>query len=171
MDNIQFKVNGKAITAALDDSDLPLVDFLQQDLHLTGTKFCCGIGVCRACTVSVQRQPGAPSEPMLACSTPLSSLQGANISTIEGVAQDDKLHPLQQAMLDQFSFQCGYCTSGFLMAAMTLWDNLLDDPIAKAAVDSVVHETLKDHLCRCSGYVRYYDAVKLAILNQPGMTL
>ncbi|NQZ07398.1 MAG: 2Fe-2S iron-sulfur cluster binding domain-containing protein [Algicola sp.] len=170
MDNITFSVNGKPVKASAAEADLPLVDFLQEDLGLTGTKFCCGIGVCRACTVSVRRQPGAPPEPMIACSTPLSSLQGVEISTIESVANHDTLHPLQQAFLTHFSFQCGYCTSGFLMAAMTLWDRLVDNPINKQDLDEVVHNTLKDHICRCTGYIRYYEAVKAAILNQPGMT-
>jgi aerobic-type carbon monoxide dehydrogenase small subunit (CoxS/CutS family) len=107
---------------------------------------------------------------MLSCSIPLSSLNGTHIQTIEGVEQNGHLHPLQQAFLAHFSFQCGYCTSGFLMAAMTLWDKLVDNPIAKTSLDEVVHDTLKDHVCRCSGYIRYYDAVKTAILQQPGMT-
>ncbi|KKJ76775.1 hypothetical protein WH95_11655 [Kiloniella litopenaei] len=169
MADISFSVNGKAVHASQDEADLPLIDFLQEDLNLTGTKFCCGIGVCRACTVSVRRQPGAPSEPMIACSTPLSSLSGVEVYTVESVAENGKLHPLQQEFLDHFSFQCGYCTPGFLMAAMTLWDRLTDNPIPKDALDKVIDDALKDHICRCTGYIRYYEAVKAAILKQPGM--
>ena len=169
MANIHFSVNGKPVVASSHDADLPLVDYLQEDLDLTGTKFCCGIGVCRACTVSVRRQPGAPLEPMIACSTPLSSLEGVEVHTIEGVEKNGTLHPIQQAFLDHFSFQCGYCTSGFLMASITLWDRLLNNPIPRSDLDRVVNDALKDHICRCTGYIRYYDAVKDAILKQPGM--
>ncbi len=169
MADISFSVNGKSVTAPAAEADLPLVEFLQDDLRLTGTKFCCGIGVCRACTVSVRRQPGAPPEPMISCSTPLSQIQGVAITTVEGVAQSGKLHPLQTAFLEHFAFQCGYCTPGFLMAAVILWERLQVRPIPLNDLDTVIADALGEHICRCSGYVRYYEAVRDAILKQPGM--
>ncbi len=171
MADISFSVNGNPVSALAADGDIPLVDFLQENLNLTGTKFCCGIGVCRACTVSVRRQPGAPPEPMIACSTPLSQLRGVAVTTVEGVATASGLHPLQMAFLEHFSFQCGYCTPGFLMAAITLWERLQVSPIPAGDLDKAIDDALDAHICRCSGYVLYYQAVRAAILEQGGMVV
>ncbi|SDE53923.1 (2Fe-2S)-binding protein [Kordiimonas lacus] len=169
MADISFILNGTGVTASANLSDLPLVDFLQEDQGLTGTKFCCGIGVCRACTVSVRRAPGAPPEVLLACSTPLSQMAGLEVYTVESVATDGMLHPLQEALLKGFAFQCGYCTPGFLMAAITLWDRLKAAPIPASALDAAIDQAIGDHICRCTGYVRYYEAIKQAILNEGGL--
>lgn len=171
MADISFSVNGKTVSVPAAEGELPLVEYLQEDLRLTGTKFCCGIGVCRACTVSVRRQPGAPPEPMIACSTPLSQLQGVDVSTVEGVARNGELHPLQKAFLEHFAFQCGYCTPGFLMAALILWERLRISPVPLNDLDGAIDDALGDHICRCSGYVRYYEAVRGAILSQPGLVV
>ena len=169
MADITFEINGQQVTAPSDLADLPLIDYLQEDKGLTGTKFCCGIGICRACTVSVQRSAGAPREVLLACSTPLSEMEGLSVHTVEGVAAGGQLHPLQQALLTNFSFQCGYCTPGFLMAAKTLWDRLELSPIPAIALDDAIEQAIGAHICRCTGYVRYYAAIKEAIVNQGGL--
>lgn len=168
---VNFSVNGSPVSVSGDERHLLLIDYLQEDLGLTGTKFCCGIGVCRACTVKVQRQPDAPMDVLLSCSTPLSTLDGFEIFTIENVAVDNDLHPLQEAFLTNFAFQCGYCTSGFLMAAISLWDRLVTNPIPKPALDAAIENAIGAHICRCTGYVRYHEAVKSAIINQGGLVI
>ncbi len=169
MNDIEFTVNGQWVTAPANLSSLPLVDFLQEELGLTGTKFGCGIGVCRACTVAVRRRAEAPLEVLLACSTPLAEVAGLKVFTIEGVAQGGKLHPLQTAILEEFAFQCGYCTPGFVMAAFELWDRLESSPVPLPALDEMIHAALGAHVCRCTGYLKYYAAVRKAILNEGGL--
>lgn len=168
---VTFSVNGQRVTAPAGELDLPLVDFLQEDLGLTGTKFCCGIGVCRACTVAVRRHKDAPLETTLACSTTIGSLQGVDIITIESQARHGQLSPLQEAFLREFAFQCGYCTSGFLMAAVTLAENLQMSPVPEEQLDQEIEKALGEHICRCTGYVRYYSAVKKVLLATPGTVL
>jgi aerobic-type carbon monoxide dehydrogenase small subunit (CoxS/CutS family) len=138
--SIRFTVNGLAQEVDDGRGEDRLLDFLHDDLNLTGTKFCCGIGVCRACTVSVAKA-GSPAEtPVISCSTALASLDGAVITTIEGVSQGADILPIQQAFLTQFAFQCGYCTPGFVMASKIFLDQLalasppadLDDAIERA---------------------------------------
>ncbi|RED50825.1 (2Fe-2S)-binding protein [Aestuariispira insulae] len=167
--DIRFSVNGKPVTAPGDEPDLPLVDFLQEDLGQTGTKFCCGIGVCRACTVAVRRHPQAPLEPMLSCSTPVSELEGVDILTVEGQSVDGHPNALQEALLTNFAFQCGYCTPGFVMAATVMMDRLRRSPVKMEDLDPFIDNWLGDHICRCTGYVRYYRAIKQVILNSPGL--
>ncbi|WP_089720944.1 (2Fe-2S)-binding protein [Candidatus Entotheonella palauensis] len=101
-------INGTAKNFPDKMGSAKLLDVLHGQLNLTGTKLCCGIGVCRACTTVVRRQPGANRQPVISCSTALSTLKDSEITTIEGVAQKDgKLHPVQQAFLDHFAFQLG----------------------------------------------------------------
>ena len=96
---ISLRINGQLVQRNVSN-DLALVDFLQEELGLTGTKLCCGIGICKACTVAVKLTPQSISQPLLACSTPAVLLDGQSITTIEGVAHPDKLSPVQQAFLD-----------------------------------------------------------------------
>lgn len=173
---ITFFVNGTEVTAEAADREMPLAEFLCEDRGLTGTKQSCEIGVCRACTVAVQRDGKAPLGVLLSCMTPLSELAGAHIHTVEGLEQRDEtgqavdLHPLQRAFLTHFAFQCGYCTPGFLMAAVVLMDRLRRSPVAKAELDTTIAQALGVHICRCTGYVRYHDAVKQVILQTAGLT-
>ena len=109
-------------------SDLALIDLLHEDLGLTGAKFGCGIGVCRACTVLARRTQASLAEPLLACSTPAVALDGYWLETIEGVAGPDGLSPVQTAFLNHFAFQCGYCTPGFVMATLILLERLRAAP-------------------------------------------
>ncbi len=157
---ISFHVNGTH--HQVDDSRgrEVLLDYLQGDLNLTGTKLCCGIGVCRACTVAVAKG-GSPAEaPTIACSTPLHLLGGTRIRTVEGVAEGETLTPVQDAFLRHFSFQCGYCAPGFVMAATMFLDSLSRNPVPVADLDSAIEDAIGAHICRCSGYVRYYQALR-----------
>jgi aerobic-type carbon monoxide dehydrogenase small subunit (CoxS/CutS family) len=159
--SIQFEVNGKKHQVADNRAPEKLLDFLHEELNLTGTKLCCGIGICRACTVSVAKGKSPEEEPVLACSTALSTLDGARITTVEGVSNGRNLLPIQEAFLDHFSFQCGYCTPGFVMASKIFLDWLKTAPImTDAQLDTAIDDAIGEHICRCTGYVRYYQALK-----------
>ncbi|MDX1577012.1 MAG: 2Fe-2S iron-sulfur cluster-binding protein, partial [Gemmatimonadota bacterium] len=148
---------------------LSLVDFLHDELDLTGTKFCCGIGVCRACTVAVRSRPGAPSRPVLGCSTPAAALDGAEITTVEGLGSAERLSDLQRAFLDHFAFQCGYCTPGFLTAATILLERLREAPVERGELDAAIEDAVGAHICRCTGYVRYHRAIRSVVESTPGL--
>jgi aerobic-type carbon monoxide dehydrogenase small subunit (CoxS/CutS family) len=153
--------------------DMMLVDVLHEYLGLAGTRFACGQGVCGACTVIVDDASG--SREVRSCITGAHYFDGKRIRTVEGHAQRDDtgaitaLSPVQQAFLDHFSFQCGYCTPGFVNAATVLLERLAKTPVARADVEATITEALDPHLCRCTGYVRYYQAVKELVLSTPGL--
>lgn len=153
--------------------DMMLVDVLHEYLGLTGTRLACGQGVCRACTVIVDDADG--SREVRSCITGAHWFDGKRIRTVEGHAKRDDtgaitaLSPVQQAFLDHFSFQCGYCTPGFVNAATVLLEKLEKSPVARADVETTITEALDPHLCRCTGYVRYYQAVKDLVLKTPGL--
>lgn len=163
--SLRFSVNGQPQEVAEERGAERLIDFLHDELNLTGTKFCCGIGVCRACTVAVARPPNPVETPVVSCSTPLSLLEGAAITTIEGVSPDGSLVPIQRAFLRHFAFQCGYCTPGFVIAARILLDGLAVRPVPADRLDEAIASAIGDHLCRCSGYVRYAQALKQVALT------
>ena len=148
--------------------DLLLLDWLQEDLGLTGTKFCCGIGVCRACTDAVQWTPGHPPEPVLACSIPAAALDGHAVTTVEGLAGPTGLSALQEAFLTAFAFQCGYCTPGFLMAAHILLARLRTAPIKFDQIDAAIDAACGAHICRCTGYAGYRMAIRWAVIDELG---
>jgi len=147
---ISFKVNNKAVNID-DDPDTPLLWVLRDNLHLTGTKYGCGIGQCGACTVHIDGKPRS------SCRTKLSTVAGKSIVTIEGLATSDKaLHPVQQAWLEEDVPQCGYCQGGqILTAAALLEKNPKPD-------DAAIDEAMSGNLCRCGTYVRIRKAIKLA---------
>jgi aerobic-type carbon monoxide dehydrogenase small subunit (CoxS/CutS family) len=157
--DISITVNGVVRHLGAIAGDLSLLDLLQEELDLTGTKFGCGIGMCHACTVALRRTSGGPLEAVRACST-----------TVEGLAPPGELIPLQRAFLEAFAFQCGYCTPGFLMAAFVLLHRLKQAPVAKAALEAEIARACGDHVCRCTGYRRYHDAIRNVIAAQPGLT-
>ena len=167
--DLELTINEQRFVARGIDENRKLVDYLREDVGLTGTKFCCGIAVCRVCTVAVQRVPGSHAEPMRSCTTPLGAVNGRIVTTVEGLAKDGELHPLQKAFLENFSFQCGYSAPGFLMASFCLLDRLRRSPIPKADVDAAIHEAVGQHVCRCTGYVRYHRAIRQVILETPGL--
>lgn len=174
MDTIDFKVvvNKQPYHQASLPSDMLLIDFLTEELNLTGSKFCCGIGVCRACTVVCNGTSELPCLPILSCITPITQVNGGNLTTVEGLMDDSGgLAPVQQAFLDRFAFQCGYCTPGFLMATFALIQNLRANPIPSAQLDQVIFENCGSHICRCTGYVRYQEAIRDVLLKTPGLVL
>lgn len=157
---ISFKVNGIQHTVETSRGEERLIDFLHDDLGLTGTKFCCGIGVCRACTVASFRSPNEAATPVIACSTALALVNGTEIMTVEGATPTDGLLPIQEAFLKEFSFQCGYCTPGFVMAAQIFLEGLQRQGSLPDDLDKAIETAVGSHICRCSGYVRYYNAIR-----------
>jgi aerobic-type carbon monoxide dehydrogenase small subunit (CoxS/CutS family) len=168
--NVSFSLNGKPVTATVPD-DLALVDYLQEQQGLSGTRLCCGIGVCKVCTVKAQRSSSSQGEPMLACSTPVALLQGQSITTIEGVGTPQNLSPVQQTFLDSFAFQCGYCTPGFVMATTMLMERLQANPIPESELKQAIFDAVGEHICRCTGYTNYYGAIDGLIRSQKGLLL
>ncbi len=162
--SVQFFVNDQPVQCSADDSDMNLIDFLHQRQNLTGTKFGCGAGVCRACTVATRNQPSAPLEKTLACSTPVSFMQGMRVYTVESLGSEEQLAPLQQAFLENFAFQCGYCAPGFLMAATAMLDHMQNHAVSKAGLDDLIMNWVGGNICRCTGYVRYLDAIRQVAL-------
>jgi len=146
---VSFVLNGKPVTVE-SPRDRMLVWVLRDELGLTGTKVGCEAGLCGACTVLVD------SEAMPSCSTSLGDVAGKSVLTIEGLAAEGKLNPVQEAFQEHHAFQCGYCTSGMIMAA---WAFLKKHP--KASRGEIV-EAMEGNLCRCGAHVRILDAVESA---------
>ena len=150
-----------------------LVDVLHEWLGLTGTRAVCGLGICRACTVIVDGDDG--SEEVPSCVTPAHDFAGKRIRTVEAHAKRDEsgalvaLSSVQQAFVDGFSFQCGYCTPGFVNAATVLLERLARSPVTRKDLEATIDQALNPHLCRCTGYVRYFHAVRALILATPGL--
>ena len=148
-ESITFTVNGQSHTLTTD-TDRPLVEILREDLHLTGTKIGCAEGQCGACSVLLD------GKRIFSCSTPVKAVANKAVTTIEGLAGGDKLHPVQQAFLDEGAYQCGYCTAGMIMATVAL---LKAKP---KPTDDDILIGLNLNLCRCCGYPRILAAVKRA---------
>ncbi len=144
-----FNLNGKAVRVTADPGRM-LVWVLRHNLGLTGTKVGCGAGLCGACTVLVD------GEPAFSCSTPLAAVAGKAVLTIEGLAQDGVLHPVQRAFQEHHAFQCGYCTSGMILNAYAL---LRRKP---GATRAEILEHLEGNLCRCGSHLRIVAAVEAA---------
>ena len=142
-------VNGQRVSLLLDETTL-LLYALRNDLGLKGTRFGCGTGHCGTCTVLVD---GRPVE---SCQTPLSAAAGRHVTTIEGLAEDDRLDPLQQAFLDESAGQCGYCLSGIVVAAAALLES---NP---SPTDAEIRVALDGHICRCGVQPRIVRAVRRA---------
>ena len=144
-----FNVNGRAVTVAAEP-DKPLLWVLREDLGLTGTKFGCGMALCGACTVHVD------GSPVRSCVTPLAAARGKRVTTIEGLARGDRLHPLQEAFIEQDVPQCGYCQSGQVMSAAAL--------LAKQRnpSDADIEAAMSGNICRCGTYQRIRAAIKQA---------
>ncbi len=155
MAEIAFTLNGKP-TAVDTDGTRMLLWVLRSDLGLTGTKHGCGIGACGSCTVLVD------GEPVCSCRMPLADIQGKEVITIEGLASEDGLHPIQQAFADNDALQCGFCAPGMIMAAYGL---LLANPRPTRA-DIVEH--MEGNLCRCGAHVRIIQAIEVAAERMGG---
>ena len=174
--SIKLTINNQAV-GPIDVADgVMMIEFLHEYLNLTGTKFGCGAGVCLASTVIVDDEQGM-SEVVRTCINGVERFNGKRVRTVEGHARQNSLgeitalSPVQEAFLEHFSFQCGWCTSGFVNESTALLERLERQPIAKDQVEKVVEDALSEHVCRCTGYVKYYAAVKDLILKTKGLTL
>ncbi len=146
---INCTINGKAVTASAEPST-SLLDFLRDTLEMKGTKLCCNTGECGACTVIYN------GKPINSCVTLAVDANGAKITTIEGLAEDDKLHPVQQAFIDTGAVQCGYCTPGYIMSVKALLDR------TTKPTEQDIEEAVSGNICRCTGYAKIVDAIHLA---------
>jgi len=132
------------------DADVELLSVLRNELDLTGSKYGCGEGVCGACTVLVN------GTPQRSCITPVSSVVGKEVTTIEGLEKDGKLHPVQEAFLNTDAFQCSYCASGMIMSAVALLDK---NP---APDEDAISNAMNGNICRCGTYPYIMKAIRLA---------
>jgi aerobic-type carbon monoxide dehydrogenase small subunit (CoxS/CutS family) len=146
---ITLTVNGEKKTVTTDPQR-PLLDVLREELHLTGTKYGCGEGQCGACTVLMD------GKGVLSCITPAGRADGKAITTIEGLAGGDDLHPVQEAFLKAGAMQCGYCTPGMIMTTVAF---LKENP---HPTDEQIAGGLNGNICRCNGYTKIANAVRLA---------
>jgi aerobic-type carbon monoxide dehydrogenase small subunit (CoxS/CutS family) len=146
---IQFIVNGKE-RRLQTEAERTLLDVLREDLDLTGTKYGCGEGACRACTVLVD------GNPVQSCVTKVGAVRGRKIETIESLAVDEKLHPVQAAFLEEEALQCGYCVPGMVMSTVAL----LRSNTSPSREEII--EALNGNLCRCCGYPNLLKAVQRA---------
>jgi aerobic-type carbon monoxide dehydrogenase small subunit (CoxS/CutS family) len=156
-------INGRAYGPMDVRDDLTMNDFLREYLGLTGTKFGCGAAQCLSCAVIVDN-PGGTSETSPTCVVPAARFNGKSVRTVEGHAKGGELSVLQKAFIEHFAFQCGYCTPGFLNEAQVLLERLARKPVALSELDKTIAEALDGHLCRCTGYVKYHEAVRSVIL-------
>jgi isoquinoline 1-oxidoreductase alpha subunit len=147
MPRYSFMVNGKAVTVDAP-ADLPLLWALRDKLGITGPKYGCGVGVCRACTSHLDGKEIQP------CTVPVADCAGRKVTTIEGLADGDELHPVQQAWLDEDVAQCGYCQPGQIMAAVALLNRTASP--TDADIDKI------ENVCRCGSYFRVRQAIKRA---------
>lgn len=149
MRTIKLTLNGTPIGRDVEDSRL-LVEFLREDLKLTGTKESCGVGVCGACTVLLD------GKPISSCLALAVHADGCAVTTIEGIAEGDRLHPLQEAFLAHGGFQCGICTPGQILAAKALLDA---NPHPTRAE---IQHWMMGNLCRCTGYYKIIESIAAA---------
>ncbi len=147
MQKIELKVNDKNYTLKVEDDAL-LLDVLREDLGLTGTKRGCEIGECGACTVIMDGQA------VNSCLVLAAQADGSEIRTIEGVAQNGKLHPVQQAFIEHDAVHCGFCTPGMVMSAINLLEH------NSHPEEQEIRRAISGNLCRCTGYTQIVDAIK-----------
>jgi aerobic-type carbon monoxide dehydrogenase small subunit (CoxS/CutS family) len=146
---ITLLVNGKTHRVDVEPTT-PLLYVLRNDLDLSGPRFGCGLGQCGACTVLIK------GEAVRSCVRPVSQVQGAEITTLEGLAKDGKLHPLQQAWIDEQVPACGFCQNGQILTAKAMLDK------TPHPTDAQIREGMKSTLCRCMTYYRINAAIKRA---------
>jgi aerobic-type carbon monoxide dehydrogenase small subunit (CoxS/CutS family) len=163
---LRITVNGQAHGPVEVRDDLSMNDYLREFLGMTGTKFGCGAAQCLACAVIIDA-PDGTSSTSPTCIVPAAAFNGKSVRTIEGHAKNGELSPLQKAFIEHFSFQCGYCTAGFLNEGQVLLERLAKAPVPRADLPQTILESLNGHLCRCTGYVKYHEAVRDVILADP----
>ena len=154
---VQFELNGKRVEASLDQNQT-LLWALRTQFNLTGTKYGCGEGYCGSCTVLVN------DEPLRSCVIPLEDVAGAKVVTIEGLADGEKLHPVQQAFVEHDALQCGYCTPGMILNATALLKKN-PEPTRKEIIDG-----MDGNLCRCGAHTRIIMAIESASKMMKGET-
>ena len=154
-ENFQFKLNGKPVSLEVDPSRT-LLWVLRYDLKLTGPKYGCGEALCGACTVILDRQA------VRSCAIQMKDVAGKEVTTIEGLEQNGKLHPLQEAFVQHDALQCGYCTPGMIMNAYSL---LLNNPRPSR---SQIIEQMEGNLCRCGAHMRIVEAIQSAAQQMGG---
>ncbi|HDP36646.1 MAG TPA: (2Fe-2S)-binding protein [Candidatus Atribacteria bacterium] len=144
---IEFTINGKK-TKLFVKSNTLLINVIRNELYLTGDKYGCGIGECGACTVLIN------GEPVLSCLTLAADVDGKEITTIEGLAEGDKLHPMQKAFLENAAVQCGFCTPGMILTATAL---LKENP---NPTEDEIKDYMRGNICRCTGYIQIVKAIE-----------
>ena len=152
---IAFTLNGKPTKVTVDEERM-LLWVLRSDLGLTGTKFGCGATYCGACTVIVD------GEAALACSTPVKDVAGKHVLTIEGLSENGKLHPLQEAFVKHAAYQCGFCTPGMILTAYALVHKT-----PRPSRDEIL-KRMEGNLCRCGAHLRSVEAIEEAAVAMKG---
>ncbi|MGB9617692.1 MAG: (2Fe-2S)-binding protein [Desulfomonilaceae bacterium] len=152
---ISLTVNGEQVEAAVEPNKT-LVQFLREDLGLTGTKHGCGLGDCGACTVIMD------GKPVNSCLVLAVQAHGREVLTIEGLAENGKLHPIQQAFVDKGAIQCGFCTPGMILSAKAL---LAENP---QPTEQEIRTAISGNLCRCTGYQKIVEAIQEAAKSIEG---
>jgi aerobic-type carbon monoxide dehydrogenase small subunit (CoxS/CutS family) len=151
---ITFTVNGQPVTVSTYPAK-PLLDVLREDLHLTGSKECCGKGECGSCSVIIN------DEVVCSCLVLVGQVEGEDVQTVEGIGTPQNMDPIQEAFVEEGATQCGYCTPGIIVAARAYLDSITHVP---------THEEIKDalagNLCRCTGYTKIIHAVSKAAEKQ-----
>lgn len=155
MEQIRLTVNGKDYEVQVKPS-ATLLDVIREDLGLTGTKEGCGVGECGACTVIME------DKAINACIVLAVEANNKNIITIEGLADDEKLHPIQEAFMEVGGLQCGFCTPGMILSAKVLLDK------NKTPSDQEIRKGLEGNFCRCTGYTKIVESVKVAAQKMRG---
>jgi aerobic-type carbon monoxide dehydrogenase small subunit (CoxS/CutS family) len=154
-ETISFQLNGKKTDILIDPTET-LLWVLRNHFGLTGTKYGCGMGFCGACTVLMN------NEAVRSCTIPVGDVKGRSIVTIEGLATNGELHPLQKAFVEHDAMQCGYCTPGMIMNATGL---LMKNP---SPTKEEIKEGMENNFCRCGAHVRIIDAVETAVKEMKG---
>jgi aerobic-type carbon monoxide dehydrogenase small subunit (CoxS/CutS family) len=147
--NINLLINGQTLRVGAEPNDT-LLSVLREQLDLTGSKYGCGEGHCGACTVLIDGKAHR------SCITPVSSVADKSVTTIEGLARGQHLHPVQQAFLDEDAMQCAYCTSGMIMSAVSLLNN------RRNPSDEEILQFMQGNICRCGAYPRIVSAIRKA---------
>jgi carbon-monoxide dehydrogenase small subunit len=155
IETIKFRLNRKSVRLTVDGERM-LLWVLRSDLGLTGTKYGCGEGLCGACTVLVN------GKAVRSCQTPVKEVTGKEVLTIEGLARNERLHPLQKAFAEHHAFQCGFCTSGMILNAYALLSEL------RTPSEAEIIRGMDDNLCRCGSHVRIVKAIVAASKEMKG---
>lgn len=147
---MDFTLNGQRVSIDDTHSDTPLLYILRNDFHLNGPKYGCGIGECGACTITID---GVAAR---SCSVPAHTIAGKQVTTLEGLAKDEELHPVQQGFIDEQAAQCGYCTNGMIMTLVALFQR---NPKAS---EQQIKDELAFNLCRCGTHLEILRAAQKA---------